>query len=122
MNNIFECNRILFFFIPVLITVISELEGLSKGSVKPMASTASIVVAPALCEKLEKHSLHSNKSGSRNDPQHAAMVTLACKNALAFLNSKNPAVRCVDLHQFFFFIIELNDIMIIFIFFFYSTD
>lgn len=65
----------------VLITVINELEGLSRGMAKPLTS--------ALCEKLEKPS----KIGSRSDPQHAAMVTLACKNSLTFLNSKHPAVK-----------------------------
>lgn len=72
----------------VLITVINELEGLSRGMMKQISSTSSIVMAPALCEKLEKQKL-----GSRNDPQHAAMVTQACKSALAFLKSKNPAVK-----------------------------
>lgn len=72
----------------VLITVINELEGLSRGMMKQITSTSSIVMAPALCEKLDKQ-----KSGSRDDPQHAAMVTQACKSALAFLKSKHPAVK-----------------------------
>lgn len=79
----------------VLIPVINELEGLSRGMA--MTSTSSVVMAPALCEKLEKlsSSLTSSKlkSGSRNDPQHVAMVTQACKNALTFLKSKHPAVK-----------------------------
>jgi hypothetical protein len=76
----------------VLITVINELEGLSRGMVKPTTSTSTVVMAPALCEKLENPS-KLNKSGSRSDPQHAAMVTQACKNALAILKSKHPAVK-----------------------------
>lgn len=59
---------------------------------KPTTSTSTVVVAPALCEKLEKLS-KQNKSGSRNDPAHAAMVTQACKSSLAFLKSKHPAVK-----------------------------
>lgn len=72
----------------VLITVINELEGLSRGMVKPTTSTSTVV----LCEKLENPS-KLNKSGSRRDPQHAAMVTQASKSALAFLKSKQPAVK-----------------------------
>lgn len=67
---------------------------MSKGIVKPL--TSSVVVASALLEKLEKNSMQNNnniKSGSRSDPQHVAMVTQACKNALGFLQSKNPAVK-----------------------------
>ncbi|KAL7026979.1 hypothetical protein ACKWTF_005254 [Chironomus riparius] len=78
------------------IVVINELEGLSRGIVKPL--TSSVVMTSALCEKLEKNSMHNNnniKSGSRSDPQHVAMVTQACKNALTFLKLKSPAVKCV---------------------------
>jgi hypothetical protein len=35
----------------------------------------------------------SSRLGNRNDPQHAAFVAQASKAALAFLNSKNPAVK-----------------------------
>lgn len=59
-----------------------------------MATTSTaVLMAPALSEKVEKNSSKLNKSGSRNDPKHMAMVTQACKNALTFLNSKNPAVK-----------------------------
>lgn len=78
----------------ILITVINELEGLSRGIVKPL--TSSVVMTSALCEKLDKNSMHNNnniKSGSRSDPHHVAMVTQACKNALTFLKLKNPAVK-----------------------------
>jgi hypothetical protein len=75
---------------PFLITVVNELEGLSRG----MASTSmTVLMAPVLIEKMEKNSSKLSKSGSRNDPKHVAMVTQACKNALTFLNSKNPAVK-----------------------------
>ncbi|KAG5684203.1 hypothetical protein PVAND_013442 [Polypedilum vanderplanki] len=94
----------LHYQLMIPITVIAELEGLGRGNAKSLTSSSSStsmpvsssVMAPALCEKLEKISMHKNiKSGSRNDPQHVAMVTQACKNALAFLNSKHPAVKCV---------------------------
>lgn len=95
-------------FKSVLITVINELEGLSRGGIVKPLTSSSVVMASALCEKLDKSSMHNNniKLGSRSDPQHVAMVTQACKNALTFLKSKNPAVKWVELMiSFYFYVI-----------------
>jgi hypothetical protein len=73
-----------------LIAVINELEGLSRG-IKPLTS-AAIVVAPTSTQQLIAPS-GSSRSGNRNDPKHAAFVAQASKEALAFLKSKNPAVK-----------------------------
>ncbi|CRK96809.1 CLUMA_CG010028, isoform B [Clunio marinus] len=73
------------------ITVINELEGLSRG-IKPLTPTAIVV------SSLSQHStpsVASSRIGNRNDPQHAAFVAKASKDALTFLKSKNPAVKCV---------------------------
>lgn len=73
----------------LLIAVINELEGLSRG-IKPLTSTG-IVVASALSQQLSQSI--SSRIGNRNDPQHAAFVAQASKDALVFLKSKNPAVK-----------------------------
>lgn len=72
-----------------LIAVINELEGLSRG-IKPSTSSAIVVASP-----LPQRSSQAAPSriGNRNDPQHAAFVAQASKDALTFLNSKNPAVK-----------------------------
>jgi len=70
------------------IAVINELEGLSRG-IKPTTSTG-IVVSPTLSQQL---TTSSSRLGNRNDPKHAAFVAQASKDALAFLKSKNPAVK-----------------------------
>lgn len=73
----------------ILIAVINELEGLSRG-IKPLAS-AGIVVAPSLIQRTPQGA--SSRIGNRNDPQHAAFVAQASKDALTFLYSKNSAVK-----------------------------
>lgn len=73
----------------LLIAVINELEGLSRG-IKPLTS-AGIVVAPTLNQRTSLGA--SSRIGNRNDPQHAAFVAQASKDALMFLKSKNPAVK-----------------------------
>lgn len=70
-----------------LIAVINELEGLSRG-IKPSA-TAPIVVTSTLGQQQSV----APRIGNRIDPQHAAFVAQASKDALVFLKSKNPAVK-----------------------------
>lgn len=76
-----------------LIAVINELEGLSRG-IKPLTSN-TIVVSSSLSQQLNQQPSQSVSSriGNRNDPQHAAFVAQASKDALTFLKSKNPAVK-----------------------------
>lgn len=69
-----------------LITVINELEGLSRG-IKPLTSTG-IVVAPHHSSQAD-----SSRIGNRNNPEHAAFVAKASKEALIFLKSKNAATK-----------------------------
>lgn len=80
-----------FFFI--IITVINELEGLSRG-IKPLHSS-TMLVPHTLTQQMQEHSTQSapSRRGDRNNPQHAAMVAEASKQALSFLKSKNPAVK-----------------------------
>ncbi|CAO1399696.1 unnamed protein product [Diamesa serratosioi] len=79
--------------IPII--VINELEGLSRG-IKPLHSSTMMVVHP-LTQQMQHCSTQSVpfRRGDRNDPNHAAMVAEASKQALSFLKSKNPAVKCV---------------------------
>lgn len=71
----------------LIIAVINELEGLSRG-IKPLTSSG-IVVAATLSHQLTA----SQRVGNRNDPKHAAFVAKASQDALTFLKSKNPAVK-----------------------------
>lgn len=77
------------FLLP-LITVISELEGLSRG-IKPLTSTSGIVVSGSTTAPTTVNS--SRTIGNRTDPQHAAFVAKASKEALEFLKSMHPAVK-----------------------------
>lgn len=79
------------YFVPS--TVITELEGLSRG-IKSSPST-NIVVETPLSQQLAQQTsqITSSRPGNRNDPQHAAFVAQASKDALAFLKSKNPAIK-----------------------------
>ena len=70
-----------------LIAVINELEGLSRG-IKPLTSSGIVVAAT-----VNHQPSASKRVGNRNDPRHAAFVAKASQDALAFLKSKNPAVK-----------------------------
>lgn len=79
-----------YFFI---ITVINELEGLSRG-IKPLHSSTMLVVQ-SLTQQMQERAtdIVPSRRGDRNNPQHAAIVAEASKQALSFLKSKNPAVK-----------------------------
>lgn len=78
--------KYLFF---LSISVINELEGLSRGGkvIQPLLSSP-------LTPKLDIFtSSNPVRTGSHNDPNHAVKVAEASKKALLFLKSKNPAVK-----------------------------
>lgn len=76
-----------------LITVISELEGLSRG-IKPLTSASGIIVSGGNTATTTPTAVNSSRTiGNRSDPQHAAFVAKASKEALEFLKSTNSAVK-----------------------------
>lgn len=83
------------YFVPCFVpsTVITELEGLSRG-IRSSPSTNIVVETPLSHQLAQQTSqITSSRPGNRNDPQHAAFVAQASKDALAFLKSKNPAIK-----------------------------
>ncbi|XP_055709469.1 telomerase-binding protein EST1A isoform X2 [Phlebotomus papatasi] len=88
----------------VPLVVLNELEGLSRG-LKGSAVTKSasniqsgnnlLTVNTPLAPTLTIFPSTSVSVSSKSDPKHVAMVAEASKNALMFLKSKNPAVKCV---------------------------
>ena len=54
-----------------------------------------MLVAQSLTQQMQEHTTQSvpSRRGDRNNPQHAAIVAEASKQALSFLKSKNPAVK-----------------------------
>lgn len=81
-------------FLHSLITVVNELEGLSRGSKLLKSAELAVASLSSQHQKLTSSSL----IGSRDDPKHSAFVAQASKNALCFLQSKNPAVKYVTNH------------------------
>ncbi|XP_055683331.1 telomerase-binding protein EST1A isoform X2 [Lutzomyia longipalpis] len=88
----------------VPLVVLNELEGLSRGLKGSIAtkSTSNIqsgnnllTVNTPLAPTLTIFPSTSMSVSSKSDPKHVAMVAEASKNALMFLKSKNPAVKCV---------------------------
>lgn len=76
-----------------LITVISELEGLSRG-IKPLTSASGIIVSGGNTPMTTQTAVNSSRTiGNRSDPQHAAFVAKASKEALEFLKSTNSSVK-----------------------------
>ncbi|XP_059614016.1 telomerase-binding protein EST1A isoform X2 [Phlebotomus argentipes] len=88
----------------VPLVVLNELEGLSRG-LKGSAAAKSgsniqsgnnlLTVNTPLAPTLTIFPSTSVSVSGKSDPKHVAMVAEASKNALMFLKSKNPAVKCV---------------------------
>ncbi|GAB0093491.1 hypothetical protein DMENIID0001_086370 [Sergentomyia squamirostris] len=89
----------------VPLVVLNELEGLSrglKGSAPSKSSGSNIqsgnnllTVNTPLAPTLTIFPSTAVSVSSKSDPKHVAMVAEASKNALMFLKSKNPSVKCV---------------------------
>lgn len=88
-------NEIFFFLFHLLIAVINELEGLSRGN-KLTGGTSSAMLTSPLAPTLTIFTLSTPKYGNQHDPEHAQKVAEACKLALTFLKSKNPSVKWVS--------------------------
>lgn len=87
----------------LLLTVINELEGLSRGI--KQTSPANVATKTLQLFPAETVIPSTSRVGNRSDPQHAAMVANASKSALLFLKSKSPAVKWVVLKEIIFSLI-----------------